>query len=74
MLFPDLEEDDRNLEPEEDDREERERDEEDRDPPRRFASDKVRNNKQSTNETDNDLFCTNILINCHTTAVPWSRK
>ena len=65
MLFPDLEEDDRNLEPDEDDREERERDDEDRDPPRLFASVKVKNNTQRTNKIDNDLFCTNILVNCH---------
>ena len=60
VLFPDLEDDDRNLDPDEDDR-----DEEDRDPPRLFAPVKVKNNTQRTNKIDNDLFCTNILVNCH---------
>ena len=68
VLFPDLlEEDERNLEPEdrEDDLEEDDRDEEDLDPPRLFPSVKVKNKIQSTNRMDNVLFCEDILINYH---------
>ena len=71
MLFPDLEnlEDLEDLEPDEKDLEpDEDRDEVDRDPPRLFDFVKVKKNTQRINKIANDLFCTNILIDCHTVA------